>query len=124
MSQTYGRPFAWAASITLAALIGSAYAQTDAPAGAAKSRKQASSTTTIVVTNSRAVVLTELDATPTGLFLPKKIASNIPPGKKASVSVAVDKDCTFDLHGIYADGSNTDSTSVNLCTDRTVNLVD
>jgi hypothetical protein len=29
-----------------------------------------------------------------------------------------------DLHGAYADGSSTDSTSVDLCKDKNVNLVE
>jgi hypothetical protein len=38
--------------------------------------------------------------------------------------VATDKSCIFDLHGVYADGSSTDSTSVDLCKDKNVNLVE
>lgn len=106
----------------LALTAASACAQTTAPA--AKSHKAANtSMTTVAVTNSRSVALTELDATPTGGYLPKAIARNVAAGKKASVSVATDKDCVFDLHGIYADGSSTDSTSVDLCKDKNVNLV-
>ena len=69
------------------------------------------------------VALTELDATPTGTFIPKAIARNVAPGKKASANLATDKDCVFDLHGIYADGSKTESTGVDLCKDKSVNLV-
>ena len=93
-------------------------------AQAAMTAKKAASGTVIVVTNARSVALTELDATPSGQFFPKAIARNIQPGKKASVNVATDKDCVFDLHGAYADGSSTDSKSVDLCKDKNVNLVD
>jgi hypothetical protein len=41
-----------------------------------------------------------------------------------SASVATDKSCVFALHGAYADGSSTDSTSVDLCKDKNVNLVE
>jgi hypothetical protein len=124
MSTFRRRPFVFVGSIVCAALTaGVAFADTAAPAAAAKPRKPASSATVIIVTNSRAVALTELDATPTGGFIPKKIAVNIAPGKKISVSIATDKDCEFNLHGLYADGSNTDSTSVDLCKDKNVNLV-
>jgi hypothetical protein len=112
-----GRSYALAASIAVAASMAGA-----ALADAAKPHNQPSSTT-IVVTNSRDVALTELDATPTGLFIPRKIASNIAPGKKATAVVNTEKECAFDLHGIYADGSNTDSTSVDLCKDKNVNLI-
>lgn len=77
-----------------------------------------------MVTNSRAVALTELNATPSGETLPKAIVSNLAPGKKLSVTVATDKSCVFALHGAYADGSSTDSTSVDLCKDKNVNLVE
>jgi hypothetical protein len=113
------------ASAACAALMaGAACAQTAAPASAVKPKKSASSSTiVVVVTNSRDVALTELDATPTGMFLPKTLVRNIPPGKKASGNLATDKDCVFDLHGFYADGTKTDSTGVDLCKDKNVNLV-
>jgi hypothetical protein len=34
------------------------------------------------------------------------------------VSIATVKSCVFNLHGAYADGSNTDSTSVDFCKRR------
>jgi hypothetical protein len=36
------------------------------------------------------------------------------------VTVAAEKSCLFTLHGAYADGSSTDSTSVDLCKDKKV----
>jgi hypothetical protein len=101
---------------------GAARAQTSAPG--AKTPKKAAPATMVVVANSRAVPLTELDATPAGGFLPKVIARNIPPGKKVSVNVATDKDCVFNLHGAYADQSSTELSNVDLCKDKNVNLVD
>jgi hypothetical protein len=77
-----------------------------------------------VVSNSRSVALSELDATPSGGTLPKTIVSNLAPGKTLSVTVATKKSCVFNLHGAYADGSSTDSTSVDLCKDKKVNLVE
>jgi hypothetical protein len=65
-----------------------------------------------------------LDATPSGETLPKTIVSDLAPGKKLSVSVATVKPCVFNLHGAYADGSSTDSISVDLCKDKNVNLVE
>jgi hypothetical protein len=78
----------------------------------------------VVVTNSRSVALTELDATPSGGTLPKTIVSNLAPGRKISVTVATGKSCVFNLHGAYSDGGSTDSTSVDLCKDKNVNLVE
>lgn len=121
MSHFRGKlPVFIAALVGAALMTGAVCAQTTAPAA----KKNATTSVVVVITNSRTVALTELDATPTGQFIPKAIARNIAPGKKASVSVATDKDCVFDLHGAYSDGSNTDFTSVDLCKDKNVNLVD
>ena len=138
--------FAFVASVIGAAsMIGAASAQTSArvtpPAANAsvataslaaapvkKSQKKAQKKVTpslvVVITNSRSVALSELDATPSGETLPKTIVSNLGPGKKISVTVATDKSCVYNLHGAYADGSSTDSTSVDLCKDKSVNLVE
>ena len=145
--------FAFVASIIGAALIaGAASARTaapmPAPAGTAalapganvpraaapvtkaqkklrkRPRKKVTSSVVVVVTNSRSVALSELDATPSGETLPRTIVSNLAPGQKTSVMVATTKSCVFNLHGAYTDGSNTDSTSVDLCKDKNVNLVE
>ena len=134
--------FALVASVVCAALMTrAASAQTAAPVPApaanapvanappaaapvAKPRKKVTRSVVVVVTNSRSVVLTELDATPSGGTQPKTIVSNLAPGKKISVTVATIKSCVFNLHGAYADGSSTDSTSVDLCKDKNVNLVE
>jgi hypothetical protein len=89
-----------------------------------KPQKKVTPSVVVVVTNSRSVALTKLDATPSGGTLPKAIVSNLAPGKKISVTVATDKSCVFNLHGAYDDGSNTDSTSVDLCKDKNINLVE
>jgi hypothetical protein len=145
--------FAFVASVVGAALItGAASAQTAAPVPAPaanapaatpanaplaaapvakpqrksqkKPQKKVTPSLVVVVTNSRSVALSELDATPSGETLPKTIVSNLAPGKKISVTVATVKSCVFNLHGAYADGSSTDSTSVDLCKDKNVNLVE
>jgi hypothetical protein len=143
--------FAFVASVVGAALMtGAASAQTAAPVpgptGAApaalvanvpparvakaqkklhkKPQKKMMSSVLVMVTNSRSVALSELDATPSGEILPKTIVSNLAPGQKISVIVATVKSCVFNLHGAYADGSNTDSTSIDLCKDKNVNLIE
>ena len=101
------------------------FAQTAAPAAKAqKSQKRGAASVIIQITNSRSVALKELDATPSGQFIPKAIAGNLAPGKKTTAKIATDKDCVYDLRGAYADGSNTESTGVDLCKDQNVNLVD
>jgi hypothetical protein len=89
-----------------------------------KSQKKLAPSLVVVVTNSRSVTLSELDATPSGGTLPKTIVSNLAPGNKLSVTIATVKSCVFNLRGAYADGSSTDSTSVDLCKDKNVNLVE
>jgi hypothetical protein len=89
-----------------------------------KPQKKVISSVVVVVTNSRSVALNELDATPSGETRPNTIVSNLGPGQKISVSVATVKSCVFNLHGAYADGSNTDSTSIDLCKDKNVNLIE
>jgi hypothetical protein len=89
-----------------------------------KAQKKVTASVVVVVTNSRPVALSELDATPSDGTLPNTIVSNLAPGKTISVTVATAKACVFNLHGAYADGSSTDSTSVDLCKDKNVNLVE
>jgi hypothetical protein len=143
MSNFHGKSFGFVASVIGAALMtGAVAAQTPAPAPAAnapaanappvapiakrqkKPNKKVAPSVVVVVTNSRAVALTKLEATPSGGTLPKAIVSNLAPGEKISVSVATDKFCLFALHGTYADGSSADLTSIDLCKDKNVNLVE
>lgn len=146
MSNLYGKSSALVALAVGAALMaGAASAQTAAPAPAApaanapastvadappvkapvaKPRKKMTPTVVVLVTNSRAVALTELDAGTAGGAQAKQIVANLAPGKKTSVKVPHGKSCVFDLHGAYADGSSTDLTSVDLCKDNKVNLVE
>jgi hypothetical protein len=141
MSKFHGKSFAFVASIVGAALMtGAASAQTAAPVPPAANAPPASTllakpnkkpqkivmpSVVVVVTNSRSVELTKLDATPSGGTLPTRtIVFNLAPGKKIFVTVVTGKFCVFDLHGAYADGSSTDSTNVDLCQDNTLNLVE
>jgi hypothetical protein len=89
-----------------------------------KRRKKVTQSFVVVVSNSRSVALSELDATPSGGTLPKTIVNNLAPGKTLSVTVATERSCVFNLHGAYADGSSTNSISVDLCKDKNVNLVE
>jgi hypothetical protein len=77
----------------------------------------------IVVTNARAVGLAELTAAPDGGEA-KTILKGLAPGKKKVVSVAHGKSCVFDLHAVYDDSSTTDNAAVDLCKDKTINLVE
>jgi hypothetical protein len=144
MSDHYGKSSALVALIVGAAFAaGAASAQTaqpaepaanapaatvaDAPAAkpAVKPHRKTTPIVVVLVTNSRKVALTELDAVAAGGGAEaKQIVANLAPGKKTSVKVPHGKSCVFDLHGAYADGSSTDSASVDLCKDKNVNLVE
>ena len=143
MSARYGKSSALVALIIGAALAagpaGAQAAQPDAPAAnapaatvadappakaAVKPHRKTTPTVVVLVTNSRAVALTELDAAAAGGAQAKQIVANLAPGKKTSVKIPHGKSCVFDLHGAYADGSSTDLTSVDLCKDKNVNLVE
>jgi hypothetical protein len=89
----------------------------------AKAKGGASATATIIVTNKRAVALTSLDAAQAG-GEPVTILKALAPGKKATARVKHGKDCAFDLHGAFEDGSTTDMPGVDLCKEKTFNLVE
>jgi hypothetical protein len=78
----------------------------------------------VVVTNSRKVGLTELDAAPSGTGESVRILGALAAGKKVVIHVAHDKPCLFDLHGVFDDLTTTDESSVNLCDDKKINLVE
>ena len=78
----------------------------------------------VVVTNSRKVGLTELDAALSGHGDSVKILGALAAGKKVVIHVEHDKPCLFDLHGVFDDLTTTEEASVNLCTEKKINLVE
>ena len=62
-------------------------------------------------------------ATPSG-GTPKAIVANLAPRKNISVSVATARSCVFTLRAAYADGASAELTNINLCKDKTVNLIE
>jgi hypothetical protein len=78
----------------------------------------------VVVTNSRKVGLTELDAALSGYGDSVKILGALAAGKKVVIHVEHDKPCLFDLHGVFDDLTTTEEASVNLCTEKKINLVE
>jgi hypothetical protein len=142
MSESWLKRSALAAMFVGAITAGAAYAQT-APAapdagqtsgdGATKPKpkpKPASPKVTklpsvaVVVTNSRKVGLTELDAALSGYGDSVKILGALAAGKKVVIHVEHDKPCLFDLHGVFDDLTTTEEASVNLCTEKKINLVE
>ncbi len=119
-----------AASAQVAAPASDAAGAVAAPADAApakpkpKPKKMGPPKVDVVVTNDRAVALTELLAAISGSSDSKKIAGPLDPGKKVVVHLAHDKACLFDLHGAYADGTTTDAVGVELCKEKKINLIE
>ena len=142
MSESWLKRSALAAMFVGAITAGAAYAQTapEAPDagqtsgdGATKPKpkpKPAKPKVTklpsvaVVVTNSRKVGLTELDAALSGHGDSVKILGALAAGKKVVIHVEHDKPCLFDLHGVFDDLTTTEEASVNLCTEKKINLVE
>lgn len=76
------------------------------------------------VVNMRAVALIELNAAAAGGGPSAVILDGLAPGKKAIAKVAHGKDCLFDLHGAYEDGSTTDVPGIDLCKEKKLTLVE
>lgn len=142
MSESWLKRSALAAMFVGAITAGAAYAQT-APAapdagqtsgdGAtkpkpkpkpAKPKETKLPSVAVVVTNSRKVGLTELDAALSGHGDSVKILGALAAGKKVVIHVEHDKPCLFDLHGVFDDLTTTEEASVNLCTEKKINLVE
>lgn len=146
MSESWLKRSALAAMFISAVAAGAAYAQTapatpDAgqPAGdeAAKPKPKPKPkpkadkpkvtklpSVAVVVTNSRKVGLTELDAAISGVGDSVKILGALAAGKKVVIHVAHDERCLFDLHGVFDDLTTTEESSVNLCTEKKINLIE
>lgn len=137
MSKSKPTTVAIAAFLASALLAGGALAQTDtAPAASAPAAPAADATAdqkpkpkpkpmiNVVVTNNRSTGLVELAAAPAGGPESKKILSKLAAGKKATLHLPKSKGCLYDLHGSYEDGTSTDMSSVDLCKDGKINLVE
>ena len=103
-------------------------AEPDKPAAKPKPKPKpkaaAEATIAVEVTNSRAVGLTTLVGAISGTPDSKKIAGPLAAGKKATVHLAHDKACLFDLHAVFEDGAVTDAQGVELCKDKKINLTE
>jgi hypothetical protein len=99
-------------------------AATPAAAKAKAKKPAAPAKVEVVVTNKRAVALTALLASTSGSPDSDKIAGPLAAGKKTVIHISPGKDCLFDLRGLYADGTSTVADGVDLCKDKTINLVD
>jgi hypothetical protein len=99
-----------------------------APAAAApaqtKTKPKPRPMVSVTVTNQRAIGLKELDAAAAGDPKTRKIVSKLPAGGKTVVKLGKGKDCLYDFHAIYDDGQSADLSSVDICKDKALNLVE
>jgi hypothetical protein len=97
-----------------------------APAAALmKSKPKAPSggTVTVKVTNWREADLVGLQMVQSGSANWKKVLGALKAGQWTWAKVPQSKSCHVDLHGKYADGKSADVSNVDICVDKTIDLV-
>ena len=88
-----------------------------------KPKTPAGGTITVKVTNWREADLVELQATESGSANWKKVLGTLKAGQWTWAKVPHGKNCHVDLRGKYADGHLADVSNVDICADKTVDLV-
>ncbi len=98
-----------------------------APAAAAplksKPKTPAGGTVTVKVTNWREADLVELQVAESGSANSKKVLGALKAGQWTWAKMPQGKNCHVDLRGKYADGKSADVSNVDICADKTVDLV-
>jgi hypothetical protein len=98
-----------------------------APAAAApmksKPKTPAGGTVTVKVTNWREADLVELQVAESGSANWKKVLGALKAGQWMWAKVPRGKNCHVDLRGKYADGKSADLSNIDICADKTVDLV-
>ncbi len=98
-----------------------------APAAAAptksKPKTPAGGTVMVKVTNWRLADLVELQAAETGSANWKKVLGALQTGHWTWAKLPQGKNCHVDLRGKYADGKSADVSNLDICADKTVDLV-
>ena len=98
-----------------------------APAAAApmksKSKTPAGGTVTVKVTNWRDADLVELRVVESGSANWKKVLGALKAGQWTWAKVPQTKNCRVDLRGKYTDGKSADVSNFDICSDKTVDLV-
>ncbi|RFB80183.1 hypothetical protein [Methylovirgula sp. 4M-Z18] len=88
-------------------------------------KKKAAGGGVVTITNNRSVGLTELTATPTADAKAKPLViRGLKPGASKNISVGSKKACVVDLQGTYDDGTTMESSGVDICADKKLNLTD
>jgi hypothetical protein len=98
-----------------------------APAAAAptksKPKTPAGGTVTVKVTNWREADLVELQVVESGSAKGTKVLSALKAGQWTWAKLPRSKNCHVDLRGKYADGKWADVSNIDICADKTVDLV-
>jgi hypothetical protein len=89
----------------------------------AKPKTQAGATITVKVSNWRSADLVELQVAESGSANWKKMLGALKTGQWTWVKVPQAKNCHLDLRGKYADGKLADVSNIDICADKTVDLV-
>ena len=121
-------------AVTIAAALfdivaASALAQNSesAPAAAAptkaKPKTPAGGTVTVKVTNWREADLVELRVVESGSASWKKVLGALKAGQWTWAKIPQGKNCHVGLRGKYADGKSADVSNIDICADKSVDLV-
>src|ERR1700728_3718653 len=111
----------------MAVTIGATLVVVAAPAAAAPIKSTpktlADGTIIVKVTNWREADLVELQAVESASANWKKVLGALKAGQWTWAKVPQGKNCHVDLRGKYADGKSADVSNVDVCADKTVDLV-
>jgi hypothetical protein len=88
-----------------------------------KPKTPAGGTVTVKVTNWREADLVELQAVGSGSVNWKKALGALKAGQWTWAKAPQGKNCRVDLRGKYADGKSADMSNIDICADKTVDLV-
>ena len=88
-----------------------------------KPKAPAGATITVKVSNWRMADLVELQVAESGSANWKKMLGALKTGQWTWAKVPQGKNCRVDLRGKYADGKSADVSNVDICADKTVDLV-
>jgi len=88
-----------------------------------KPKTPAGGTVTVKVTNWREADLIELQVVESGSANWKKVLGALKAGQWTRAKLPQGKNCHVDLRGKYADGKSADVSNVDVCADKTVDLV-
>ena len=94
-----------------------------AAAAPMKSKPKTGGTVTVKVTNWREADLLELQVVGSGSVNWKKVLGALKAGQWTWAKVPRGKNCHVDLRGKYADGKSADVSNIDICAEKTVDLV-